>query len=57
MKQRVARRADIDYWLSKYDGAELKSGQFRCPAPRIPAISKLNEDIEARKHNYSQANK
>jgi TPR repeat protein len=47
MKQRVARRAEIDYWLSKYDGADLKSGQFRCPAPRIPAISKMNEEIEA----------
>jgi hypothetical protein len=47
MKQRVVRRAEIDYWLSKYDGADLKSGQFRCPAPRIPAISKANEEIEA----------
>ena len=47
MKQRVARRADIDYWISKYDGADLKSGQFRCPAPRIPAISKVNEEITA----------
>jgi hypothetical protein len=47
MKQRVARRADIDYWLSKYDGAEVKSGPYRCPAPRIPAISKLNEEIDA----------
>jgi hypothetical protein len=45
MKQRELRRADIDYWTSKYDGAELKSGKFRCVAPRIPAISKLNEEI------------
>jgi TPR repeat protein len=47
MKQRVTRRAEIDYWLSKYDGAELKSGQFSCPAPRIPAISKTNDEIDA----------
>jgi uncharacterized protein len=47
MRQRVARRADIDYWISRYDGADLKSGQYRCPAPRIPAISKANEEIEA----------
>ena len=47
MKQRVARRADIDYWTSKYDGAELKSGKFRCPAPRVPGISKTNEEIDA----------
>lgn len=47
MKQRVVRRAEIDHWMSKYDGADLRSGQFRCPAPRIPAISKSNEEIEA----------
>jgi TPR repeat protein len=47
MKQRVVRRADIDYWLGKYDGADLKSGPFRCPAPRIPSISKVNEEISA----------
>lgn len=47
MKQRVVRRADIDYWIAKYDGADLKSGEYRCPAPRIPSISKSNEEIEA----------
>jgi TPR repeat protein len=47
MKQRVVRRTDIDYWISKYDGADLKSGQFRCPAPRIPTVSKINEEITA----------
>jgi TPR repeat protein len=46
MKQRETRRAEMDYWISKYDGADLKSGQFRCPAPRIPPISKLNEEIQ-----------
>jgi hypothetical protein len=47
MKQRETRRADIDYWISRYDGADLKSGQFRCPAPRIPAVSKQNEEIKS----------
>jgi hypothetical protein len=46
MKQRVARRADIDYWVKGYDGSDLKSGEFRCPAPRIPAMSKINEEID-----------
>lgn len=46
MKQRLERRADIDYWIKEYDGAELKSGEYHCPAPRIPAMSKINEDIE-----------
>ena len=47
MKQREARRADIDYWTTKYDGADLKSGKFRCVAPRIPAMSKVNEEINS----------
>ncbi|MES2756174.1 MAG: sel1 repeat family protein [Pseudomonadota bacterium] len=45
MKQRELRRADIEYWVAKYDGADLKAGKFRCPAPRIPAISKVNDEI------------
>jgi hypothetical protein len=46
MQQRVARRADLDYWISKYDGADLKAGEYRCPRPRIPAISKQNDEID-----------
>jgi TPR repeat protein len=46
MKQRAARRADIDYWVSKYDGSDLRSGEYRCAAPRIPAVSKLNDEID-----------
>jgi TPR repeat protein len=47
MKQREARKADLDYWMTKYDGAELKSGQYRCPVPRLPAMSKQNDEIAA----------
>ena len=47
MKQRVARKADIDYWVSKYDGSDLRSGAYRCPAPRLPPVSKDNADIKA----------
>ncbi|WP_020656857.1 tetratricopeptide repeat protein [Massilia niastensis] len=46
MKQRTERRADIDYWIKGYDGADLKSGEFRCPAPRIPSMSKVNDEID-----------
>lgn len=46
MEQRAKRRADIDYWVAGYDGADLKSGQYACPAPRIPAISKQSDEIE-----------
>lgn len=46
MQQRVVRRAEIDYWIKGYDGADLQSGEYRCPSPRIPAVSKLNDEIE-----------
>lgn len=46
MQQRVTRRAEIDYWIKGYDGADLQTGEFRCPAPRIPAVSKINEEID-----------
>ena len=46
MRQRAARRTDIDYWLGRYDGANLRSGKFQCAAPRIPALSKQSEEID-----------
>jgi len=46
LRQRAERRADIDYWVNKYDGSDLTTGQYRCPAPRFPAVSKQNEEIE-----------
>lgn len=47
MQKREQRKDDIAYWMSRYDGAEFKTGKYRCPAPRIPAVSKLNEEITA----------
>jgi TPR repeat protein len=47
MKQRELRKEDIAYWMSKYDGADLKSGKFRCPVPRVPTMSKVNDEIAA----------
>lgn len=46
IEQRGKRRADIDYWIKGYDGADLKTGEYRCVAPRIPAMSKINEEID-----------
>lgn len=43
--QRHVRRADIDYWFTKYDGADLKTGQYDCHAPVIPAVSDTNKEI------------
>lgn len=51
MKQRVTRRADIDYWVSKYDGSDLRSGEYRCLAPRIPPMSKVNDEIDRVSNN------
>lgn len=46
MKKRVARKNDIEFWMRKYDGADLKDGPYRCPAPRLPALSKDNASIK-----------
>ena len=46
MKQRDARRADLDYWITQYDGSDLVAGPYHCPAPRFPAMSKVNEEID-----------
>jgi hypothetical protein len=45
-KARSARRADIDYWLTKYDGADIIADAPACKAPRLPAVSKQNEEID-----------
>lgn len=47
MKKRLARKSDIDFWVGKYDGADLKSGAYRCTPPRLPALSKDNASIKA----------
>lgn len=47
MKQRELRKADLTFWMTAYDGAELTSGQYRCPVPRVPAMSKQNDEIAA----------
>ena len=44
-QQREARKADIEKWLTRYDGYELKSGDFSCRTPRIPQVSKDNDEI------------
>ncbi|WP_136219821.1 tetratricopeptide repeat protein [Massilia sp. Mn16-1_5] len=46
MKQRGLRRKEITYWVEQYQGEDLKTGQFNCATPRIPAISKQSQDIE-----------
>lgn len=43
---RATRQADIDYWLKGYDGSEFTSGEYRCPPPRFPSMSKDNQEID-----------
>lgn len=45
--QRDAKRQEVEYWMSKYDGQEFRSGQYNCPPPRFPSVSKLNDEIDA----------
>jgi hypothetical protein len=46
MKQRDKRRAELDYWIEKYDGSDIRTEEYRCPAPRFPAVSRQNDEIE-----------
>ena len=46
MKQREQRRAELDYWIEKYDGSDIRTDEYRCPAPRFPAQSRQNEEID-----------
>lgn len=45
LKQREQRAAELAYWTSGYKGEDLVSGKYACPMPKIPAVSKTNEEI------------
>jgi TPR repeat protein len=44
--KRLKRRSEIDYWVTNYDGADIRADLPGCAAPRVPAISKQNDEIE-----------
>jgi TPR repeat protein len=44
---RARHAADIDFWTTRYDGADLKAGKFACQRPTIPLKSTTNEEIGA----------
>ena len=46
MAKRQQRRKDLDYWISQYDGSDIRTDEYRCPAPRFPSVSKLNDEID-----------
>lgn len=47
IRQRVVRKNDIEYWVNRYDGEELRSGKYKCAAPRLPPVSKEKAEIDA----------
>jgi TPR repeat protein len=51
LERRKTRGNEISYWTKDYDGADLRSGQFECKLPVIPAASTTNADIQATRKN------
>ena len=47
LERRKTRGKEISYWMNEYRGDELRSGEYACPAPAIPVMSKTNEEIQA----------
>ncbi|UGQ47354.1 sel1 repeat family protein [Massilia endophytica] len=53
MQKREVRRKDIDYWVSGYQGEDLKNGRFDCARPELPPVSKDNEQIAQVEKSYA----
>jgi hypothetical protein len=47
VQERQRRKAEIDYYTARYDGAALAYEHYGCQRPVIPAVSKTNGDIKA----------
>lgn len=54
MRQRELRRADIDYYVSKYDGADLAYAAYKCETPDIPASSLGKDTVLRINRQYEQ---
>lgn len=42
---RAARKADIDFYVSQYEGADVELEQFRCVRPIFPELSRTKAEI------------
>lgn len=51
---RQQHMADIAYWTTRYDGADLTSGQFDCKAPVLPAKSTTRDDVKKTSNEVNQ---
>jgi hypothetical protein len=47
LDRRKTRGGEIDYWMTRYDGADLVAGQFDCKLPAIPEVSKTKAELDA----------
>lgn len=45
LQQRATRKADILYYTSKYDGADIKLSQFACQKPELPIVSSSKDEV------------
>ena len=46
LKARAAQRTEIAHWVERYDGEDIKAGLSRCVVPRLPPVSKQNDEID-----------
>lgn len=44
LREREQRAGDLAYWTG-YKGDDLVTGKYACPMPKIPQVSKTNEEI------------
>jgi TPR repeat protein len=51
---RQRHMADIEYWTSKYDGADLTSGQYECKPPLVPEKSATRDEVKATSNAINQ---
>jgi len=47
LRQRQQHAKELAWWTTQYDGSDVRTDDYRCPAPRFPAVSKINEEIDS----------
>lgn len=52
MRQRELRKADIQYYVSGYTGAELAYASYKCEKPEFPTVSQRKADIKRIDKDY-----
>jgi hypothetical protein len=52
MRQRELRKADIQHYVSGYNGAELAYANYKCQAPEFPVVSQRKADIKRIDKDY-----